>query len=38
VPENVRAQIHDELKDDVLQTAKAKGWAAPGETQDCVLR
>ncbi len=30
VPESVRAQIRDELKEDVLQTAKAEGWATPG--------
>lgn len=36
VPESVRAQIRDELKDDVLQTAKAEGWAQPGRVQDWV--
>lgn len=30
VPESVRAQIRDELKDDVIQQAKAEGWASPG--------
>ncbi len=38
VPESVRTQIRDELKDDVLQTAKAEGWAAPGKTQDWVSK
>ncbi len=36
VPESVRAQIRDELKADVLQTAKAEGWAQPGKGQDWV--
>ena len=36
VPESVRAQIRDELKEDVLQTAKAEGWAQPGKVQDWV--
>lgn len=31
VPESVRAQIRDELKDDVIQQAKAEGWATPGQ-------
>ena len=30
VPESVRAQIRDELKADVLQIARAEGWATPG--------
>ncbi len=36
VPESVRAQIRDELKADVLQTARAEGWAQPGRVQDWV--
>jgi len=38
VPESVRAQIRDELKADVMQTARAEGWAEPGKVQDWVGR
>lgn len=31
VPETVRAQIRDELKQEVLAQAKAEGWASQGE-------
>lgn len=31
VPESVRAQIRDELRNDILQQAKAEGWASPGK-------
>jgi len=31
VPATVRAQIKEELKAEVLQTARTEGWAAPGE-------
>jgi hypothetical protein len=30
VPETVRAQIREEVKTEVLATARAEGWAAPG--------
>lgn len=36
VPETVRAQIRDELKADVLQTAREEGWAKPGTVQNWV--
>ena len=31
VPETVRAQIRDELRNDVLAQAKKEGWATPGQ-------
>ncbi|MES2022131.1 MAG: putative porin [Pseudomonadota bacterium] len=31
VPETVRAQIRDEIRNDVLAQAKAEGWASPGK-------
>ncbi|WP_226015743.1 putative porin [Novosphingobium sp. FKTRR1] len=31
VPESVRTQIRDELRADIMQQAKAEGWASPGK-------
>ncbi len=31
VPETVRAQIRDEIRNDVLAQAKTEGWASPGK-------
>lgn len=38
VPETVRAQIRDELKQEVLAQAKAEGWAAPANASPDWVR
>lgn len=38
VPETVRAQIKDELKQEVLAQAKTEGWAAPGDASPDWVR
>jgi len=36
IPESVRAQMRDEIKDEVLSTARAENWAAPNGLPDWV--
>ncbi len=38
VPEIVRDQIRDEVKQDVLARAKSEGWASPGQVPEWVSR
>jgi Putative porin len=38
VPEVVRDQIRDEIKQDVLAQAKSEGWASPGAIPDWISR
>jgi Putative porin len=38
IPETVKRQIRDELKDEVLAQARAEGWAAPNQTPDWVKK
>jgi hypothetical protein len=38
VPEPVRKQIKEELRNEVMQQARAEGWAAPGETAEWTQR
>lgn len=38
VPETVRAQIREELRDEVMAKAKAEGWAAPEQAAPGWLR
>lgn len=38
VPEPVRKQIKEELRAEVMQQAKAEGWAAPNETAEWTQR
>jgi hypothetical protein len=38
VPETVKDQIRNEVKDDVLQQARAENWAAPNTVPDWVQR
>jgi len=38
IPENVRAQMRDEIKQDVLAQARSENWAAPNTLPDWVSR
>jgi len=38
VPESVKAQMRDEIKQDVMQQARDEHWAAPDSTPDWVKR
>lgn len=38
VPEAVRAQIRDEVKKEVIETAKSEGWAQPGALPEWLDR
>ncbi len=38
VPEFVKAQLREEIKQEVMQTAKSEGWAHPGSIPDWLNR